>query len=344
MFQVPTLLHAVPALRSICAAALVALTTLILAPQPADALTVAEEQGEYQLSLSFLGQAELNVQSSVEGGPVQYGPSVSLARVAGGASWDGIGSVAVQLGGASGDILLLDAVATLAPLEQLAFRIGKFRTGVSAEYQTGIANIPFVSRALITRLVPRRRTGAETEFNFGNDVYEVTGQVGLFQPATTTLANPQGQLFTARLLLSLTMGLNVHVGFAEHVFAENRLPTDPDERVLPLERPLDVAVFYKKDRLNLHAEGVAILDSPTPETIWSLYGHAAYRLGPDAQINAEPTLGYELVHQPEDFHRITAGTNIYWWDSGIVSTINYRLSAEEGNFGHAAFLQLQAGL
>jgi hypothetical protein len=206
-----------------------------------------------------------------------------------------------------------------------------------------------IDRALISGFVPRRLNGVETVGRF--DVGDVTiqGQVGLFIPARGSFSDPEGQLLIGRLLLEFPVGIDVHVGYADLVFDDNTLEgADPmlpaaDRRVLPYESPLDVAITYEDERLQIHAESVQIFDPPEGNFALASYLQGGYRFGPAGQLQFEPTVAYDYVYDTESSHRIAGGLNLHFWDTGFYSTFNYRFrtgALEE----HSLFLRLTGAI
>ncbi|GEM_PF-5440352 len=334
----------------------------MLVGQRAEALQIAEEEDAYELSLTFFGQAEVGVRDQGGSADLDYGFQVSKARIKGEAAWEDVGSLKIQVGGASGTVVLKDALARLSIADPIHFRVGRYKTPISAEYDLSSTDLIMVDRALLRGLIPGRRIGGDVRVKLGDDEdgpLAFTGQVGMFNPANRTFSDPQGQFLTARALLELGFGLDIHASYGQVIFEENDVGGDPQgRRPEPFNQTADVALMYDEGRINAHAEALAVFDAvDTDETPLAFYSHFGYRIGAKEAINVEPLIGYDYltghetnvptgqtpVRTYEETHRMTVGANIYWLDSNLVSTFNYRLETR-GDLGHAAYLQLQAVL
>ena len=339
----------------------VSIGTMLLG-QRAEALQIAEKEDAYELSLTFFGLAQVGVRDPGGAAPIDYGYEISRARIKGGATWDDVGSLKIQVGGASGDVVLKDAVATLSVADPIHFRVGRYKAPISAEYERSSTDLIMVDRALLRGLIIDRRIGGDVRVMLGDDEdgpLAFTGQVGMFNPANRSFSDPQGQLLTAQALLELGFGLDIHAAYGQVIFEENDVGGDPQGlRPEPFNQTADVALMYNEGRIDAHAEALAVFDAvDTDETPLAFYTHFGYRIGPDEAINVEPHIGYDYltghetnvaagetpVRTYEETHRMTVGANIYWLDSNLVSTFNYRLETR-GDLGHAAYLQLQAVL
>jgi hypothetical protein len=335
----------------------------MLVGQRAEALQIAEEEGEYELSLTVFGQGEFTMRDAGGSAPLQYGFSVSKARLKSQATWNDVGSLKIQIGGAGGNVVLKDMVATLSIADPVHFRIGRFKTPISAEYNISSADLIMVDRALLRGLIPGRRIGGDVRLMLGDDEQggvAFTGELGLFNPVNRGIATAQGQLLTARALLELGFGLDIHASYGQVVFDDNTTTSNPAQpgRPEPFNQTADVALQYNQGRVNAHAEALAVFDAAgTDETPLAFYSHFGYRIGAEDAINVEPMVGYDYVSDEpaitqvggmatriyRETHRMTVGANLYWLDSHLVSTLNYRLETR-GDVGHAAFLQLQASI
>lgn len=335
----------------------------MLQGQRVEALQLAEKEGEYELTLNLLGQAEVGVRDAGGGADLDYGFSVSRARIKSQATWNDVGSLKIQVGGASGTVVLKDMVTTLSIADPVHFRIGRFKAPISAEYLISSGDLIMVDRALLRGLIPGRRVGGDVRLMLGDDEegqVAFTGELGLFNPVNRGFANPQGQLLTARALLELGFGLDIHASYGQVVFADNTTTSNQAQpgRPEPFNQTADVALQYNQGRVNAHAEALAVLDAAgTDETPLAFYSHFGYRIGAEDAINVEPMVGYDYVSDEpaitqvggmatriyQETHRMTVGANLYWLDSHLVSTLNYRLETR-GDVGHAAFLQLQASI
>jgi hypothetical protein len=344
----------VPWLRVIIIA--LATGTCLLASRTASGLTIAEEEDAYELQLGLLGQAEVGVQKTGESTPIDYGYSVSQARLDGRGIWSDVGTVRLQVDAADGTVRLLDAAVELTVADPVRFRIGQFKTPISAEFLIGIGDLIMIDRALLRSLVPDRRVGGEVRVELGDaregDV-AFSGQLGLFNPVNRDFADPQGQLLTARGLVEFGFGLDIHAAYGQLIFADNDVTGNPTQPGLPepFNQTADFALQYDEGRINAHAEALAIFDAVgTSDTIASFYSHFGYRVGAEGAIQVEPLIGYDYVSRDptpgvnySSTHRLTLGANLYWLGSNLVSTFNYRLETR-GEVGHAAYLQLQAVL
>lgn len=278
--------------------------------------------------------------------PDRYGLELSLARVTLQADYADRATLAVQLGGATGDVVLKDAVAALHPTESLSLRMGRYKMSVSDAYLMSAADLPFVGRTLLNTLVPNRAIGAEAVGTFEAGDAEIQANAGVFQPPRTTFAAPQGQLLSGRVQVTLPSEVKLHAAYAHHTFAENELPGEPGRRAFEFQQPLDVAVGYKNDTWNLHLEGVAVFDPPGRETAWGGYAHAQYTFGDEEELQYQPGVGYDVLIGEEDLHRATVGVNTFWWGTGFETLLDYRLlfDTTAGTETHSVFLNLRGKL
>lgn len=296
--------------------------------------------------------------------PEDYGAEVSLARAKFGATYADRAELTLQLGGASGTVELVDAIAALKPTDSLSLRMGRYKVGVSDEYLISAADLPFVGRALLNSYVPNRAVGIESVGSFEAGSAEIEGRVGVFHPSRTSFANPQGQLLAGRLLATLESGFRFHAGYAQHAFTENRLPggerpasscgqaitdgatTATSERVFECNQTVDMAVGYDDEHWNLHLEGAAVLDPPVVDSAYGGYAHAQYKFGDEEELQFQPGVGYELLVGEDDIHRGTVGFNTFWWGTGFETLLNYRLLYNETSEAtrHSVFLNLRGKL
>lgn len=278
-----------------------------------------------------------------EGEDADYGASIGLARLKLSGEHSRYARSTVQIGESDGQMVLLDAVAEWIAFDPLFVRAGRFKTSVSQEYTISAARLNFFSRALLNSFVPGRRLGVETYGRFSTGPLELQPQVGLFQPAATSLRNPSGELVQARLLARSELGLGFHLGYVGHVFDDNARvvdgPSGPEvTRVVPYNHPLDAAVTYQRDGLDLHLEGIAVLDPPTEDSVTAGYAHAAYRFGPPDRIQFQPGLAYDIVASRDFAHRIMGGLNVYWWDTHFYNILNYSYLTVGSRETHSLFL------
>ena len=280
--------------------------------------------------------------------PDDYGAFLSLARLKAYGSYEDLAEVNVQIGSTqlAGDpsalrMELLDAEAVIHPVEPLSIHVGKFKTPVSDEFLFSGPDLPFVGRALLRSFVPGRRIGLETFASLQIDEVEVQGQVGIFQPGHTTFSQPQGALFTARGFVGWPFGLEVHVAYGD--LFDNEFLAD-GARVLPFDSPLDVAISYQNEGLDLHLEGLGVFDAPGDETILAGYTHAMYRFGGEESVQVEPGVAYDIVEEGDVEHRVTGGVNLYWWQTRFQTLLDYRLRFTGAGERHAVFLALRGKL
>jgi hypothetical protein len=301
-------------------------------------------ENDVEASVNFFGQANGGAVLRSPG-DASYGFTVPFARSKFSANWKDRADLNIQLDGAGGNVALLDMAVTLWPTDQIGVRMGRYKTSVSREYLIGGPNLPFVGRALLNSFVPRRRIGAETVGKFDLGGLKLDAQVGLFQPGNSRFGfdNPQGQLFNASVAARLPVGLEFHAGYAQHVFGDNaREINDKPVRAEVLNRPIDAAVRYNKDGLDLHVEGLAVLDPENTDAILGGYTHARYQFGSEEDIRVEPGVAYDIVSDQQMAHRGTAGVNIGWWETPLETMINYRYLTRDGADRHFIVAALRA--
>ena len=312
-------------------------------------------------ALELYDEDEVSVEANVHAGAVagaeiysdqsdDYGLALDLARVKFGASFAERASLKLQVAGSSGTVELLDAAARLRPTDGLAFQMGRYKTAVSEEYQFSAADLPFIGRALLNSLVPRRAVGFTTFGSIESGGVEIEPRAGIYQPPRTTFADPQGQLVSGRVMVTLPSQVYFHAGYAQHVFTDNQLPGDGAGRVFAFDQPLDAAVGYRTDTWNLHLEGVTVFDPPGVDTAYGGYAHALYRFGggdeEEEELEFEPGVAYDIIVGGDDIHRGTVGLNTYWWGTGFQTLLDYRLTynASTESAIHAVLLNLRGKL
>ncbi len=271
-----------------------------------------------------------------------YGFALDFARAKMTASYADTADVALQIGGASGDVVVKDIVATLRPIDGIGLRAGRFKTSVSVEYLRSATDLPFVGRALISDVVPNRRVGGELVGRTDLDEVELVGQVGLFQPRhqQVSFQQPRGQLLTGRVTARLPVGLGVHVGYGQHILEQNEFPGG---RAEAFDQQLDVGVTYDDDRLDVHLEGLTVFDPPGTDELFGGYAHALYAFGPEEGFQVEPGIGYDIVAQQRAVHRGTVGVNLHWWEAPIDTMIDYRYQTLRDRGTHSILVALRAG-
>lgn len=307
------------------------------------------DEDDVEASVNFFGQANGGAVLRSPGDP-SYGFTVPFARAKFSGNWNDRADLTIQFDGAGGNVRLLDTIVTLWPIEQIGVRVGRYKTSVSREYLIGGPNLPFVGRALLNNYVPKRRIGAETLGKFDLGGLQLDAQVGLFQPGNSRFGfnDPQGQLFNTSVAARLPVGLEFHVGYAQHLFGDNEREVNPQvdgpdtERAEELNRPVDAAVRYNRDGLDLHVEGLTVLDPEEGDPIFGGYTHARYQFGAEEEIRVEPGVAYDIISRQQATHRGTAGVNIGWWETPIETMVNYRYLTRDGADRHLIVAALRA--
>jgi len=333
--------------------------TVALLCMPAEARSLNLVDND-ELELDLVGIAN-GVYSAeiVEDERDRYGPEVSLARLKLSGQYEEVGGIKIQVDGSSGNLQLLDAVASLDLGSPFHVRLGRFKPTVSPQFLIPAPDVYTSNRALLNSLVPGRSAGVATGADVDLGGPSLKGEIGVFQPIRASFERPKGQLLTARIDLGLPMGLTGHVGYAKHVFDENSL-TRPvqggdggasfeEVPVVSNDSPLDVAVVFDKNDIYAHLEGVAVLDPPgDQDTIYGGHLLGAYVIGPEGEINVEPTVAYDIIDGADTTHRATVGGNTYFFDTGIEVETHYEFTLVDQPQGqqtiHGIFVALQTVL
>jgi len=339
--------------RSLVSVSLAALLALLAVPGSSSAATLLDND-ELKLDAGAVARAVSGARFFGDSTSTDYGTFVQNARLKLGAEYKDYTKLVVQYEAGGGNARALDVFGELTAFDPIFVRIGRYKMSVSQEALIGGGNLPFISRTLLNRFVPVRRIGTEVYGVFDVGTLTIRPEVGLFQPSVGTFDEPAGQLVMGRILVSTDMGLEFHAGYTGHVFDSNELaadapnnPTDESRRVFRYDDPFDFAVTYKKDRVDLHLEGVAVLDSPTDETALGGYLHGGYRFGESDAVQPKPMLGYDIVEEESLTQRATAGLNLYWWDSPVYTIFNYRYQTTDRSAipdQHELFVALSANL
>lgn len=320
-------------------AALVTLSMLLASPLSSTALELVDDD-EVTLDLTGIANGTYGAEI-VDGGDDSVGPFVSLARLKLDGGFVNVGSIKLQVEGASGALRLLDAVARLDLGTPFYARFGRFRPSVSANLLISAPNVYTSSRALLTAFAPDRLAGAELGMDLALDRLSILTQIALFQPARASFDTPRGQLLMARLLLGFPVGVDVHFGYAQHVFTDNERPGPPGGRVVPNDLPLDAAFILSRDGLYAHLEGLVVVDAPDDEDIYGLHVLGAYRFGPPDGIEFEPTAAYDFTDNGSSTHRMTVGGNTYFMGTGFELETHYELTFADDRTIHGLFASLQ---
>lgn len=326
-------------------------------PQVASAETILQDE-RLRLDAGALARAGAGAAFYSDDSTADYGTFLQNARLKLAGQYSDYVRMGVQYEAASGNAGLLDGYGEMLAADPIFVRIGRFKMPVSQEALIGGGNLPFMSqtgsRTLLNQFVPVRRVGTEVYGRFDAGPVTIQPEVGLFQPALGTFAEPEGQWAMGRLLVSSELGLDVHVGYAGHVFEPNRLepdhPNNPGTdplRVVEYDDPLDVAFTYDENRLDLHLEGLTVLSPPTDDSVFGGYFHGGYRFGPEGGIQPKPMVGYDIVETGNLTQRISAGLNVHWWNAPVYSTLNYRFQTSDAGGTpdrHGLFLGLTANI
>lgn len=316
-------------LRSLVCVLAVGIGSLLYAPQ-AESATLLDDE-EYKLTLGGSVSGVWGAEFPQDG-PTMYGPILSLARLKTQATWKDLAYMKIQMGGASGTARVLDAEATLTALDPVHVRLGQFKTPISREYQVGAPATNFVNRADLVRYVPRRRLGAELRGNFEVGSVEIQPHLGAFQPNRANFTDPDGQLMTSRVLVDLPSDMDAHVAYSDYFAPDNRLSETPEAgetrtlRREDFDSVLDAAFVYNPDDMNVHVEGLSVLDPPGNEPVFGGYGHVLFHAADFDGLVLEPGARYDLTSGPgtdELGHSAYAGLNTYWWNSKIFTLVNY---------------------
>ncbi|MGM0578043.1 MAG: porin [Myxococcota bacterium] len=325
------------------AIALMIATYGLAAASDAGAVTVYDDEEATVDLLSWFAGGYLFEKAPDEHAEEEYDPYLAMARLGATARYEGIGSLHLELGAASGTTVLLDAVGTVQPWEVFALRAGRFKTPTSAEFLEHRSEIPFVHRAPLVDLTHRRKVGVEALVSPHLGPVHTRVQVGLFHLPTDFALPHGGTLFSARVLAEVAHGVEVHVAYADRVDGE--LADDaPHDDPSVVDGKLDVALVAHTETLRLHAEGLVALDTPGDETPYGLTFYAGLKLG-EGPLVWEPIVGYDLLRiHGETEHCITAGLNLFRLGERAMARIDYALEIVEEEVGHIAAVELQIGL
>lgn len=262
-------------------------------------------------------------------------------------SMEGVGSttIAAEL---AGGVALLDLIGELTLLDPLIIRAGQYKQPLSLEFNTAADQFPFVGRTLfLGRIAPARLAGTELELELGDDQFSVEGRVGLWNPAPRPLREEVyfGQYIIAAVDFGFEFGL-VHVGFLEHVLADN--PTVPAERPAPYDRQLDFGVLLDPGNTRLILEGLVAFEGPFGDPAYAAHGEFLYRIGDfDDGFVWAPAVAYDYIDdaEPGEEHQGRVGVNLHLQKFAAVVGLYYggRLFTETDDLAHTAEAQLQLG-
>lgn len=313
---------------------------LIYAPE-GQAMTIAENE---ELTLELRGLGEAGYILADEQHSRDTGPFVGMARLAVRATYHDLGRIFVQYEASSGQANLLDLLAVLYIQDWLHLRLGYFKTPTSADYNVSSAQRPFPDRALITRLTPRRRTGAELFFTAPLAGATANLYAGAFNPRPLGEAADGAVLLAARGEIEWPFGLGLHLGYSDHF---DTIERDTPEAAFFVEHPrlISAAATFQTTRWFAHAESVLALTRPADQVFSGVYAALAYRTGDlQNEVTLEPIVGYDYVLPNEEagFHRVRAGLNAYLLNYRVVPNVHYEMTIPgEGELAHALLALLR---
>ena len=193
---------------------------------------------------------------------------------------------------------------------------------------------------MLVDLVWKRLRGAQIAYSVGTGP-RLDIQLGAFQPPAGVVEAAQvgqGKIISGRAHLGMG-DIGLHLAFSDLVGTE--ASTDG----LAADQQADVALTWMADGWTVFGERLAVLDAASDEAPFAAYVHVLKSIPLATPLAVEPGARYGVA-RPIDgvlVHRVTLGTTLYFAGDHLDTSLNVELTRRDGEVGHAAYAQVQAG-